>query len=641
MSNKRYIEAFSARRNRVRYPLVSYFEIPIEESGLKNTSATAYDPVISAFPCYNFKLNFASSTPATSSVYPFLGGGGKKFGSGSTRFAPVLDTAPSNGAINGVNWYNGYRIIDTTINETRTITSYTPSTQTITMNMPFSPVWSVNDCYILVDPSVPFCNNVSNGIGNIGGTSANPVLNFNSATFEINSNNFPADGFPAGYFTGALLQILDSNDLVKEERTITDFVQLSNPTFYQVSLDNNFTLNWSQAGTWKFKIIWFRSFIHLQPGGIFDLKNPAPYNQYYTGDIVFNEVTNEGRKITGYTADLKVATLESPFTPTSIFNPKTVSGPTGQTGACAIGPVGVTGAYSPTGPTGSGEYYPNIFSIRKDLPCYVGGYTGAVQGNNYICFDPNTQLLGSLPDKDGTWGTSSRSPDCCTPYQLNNKYVYIRPVSFGLNDVPSDKNIYMIKEYFGSSGYSGPLGTYGPYCALLDKSISLPLQGTGTAEVLPFSYDNFAPLCYNGSTVSQQEQVCYEVKLVSIVLPNLILTNGARISFYPFVYVQFGTTTGSSMNHSNCSIYSNNPDGKKALFIAPTTDVSNPLTSQFIKLDGQGAIQTIKFKPNENLIFSVFLPNGELFVPVEPDYYSPKHSNPLVQVEAVFEIKRL
>ena len=640
MSNKRYIEVFSARRNRTRYPLVSYFEIPIEESGLKNTASTAYDPVINAFPCYTFKLNFASSTPATSAVYPFSGGGGKRFGSGSTRFTPVLDTAPSNGSINGVNWYNGYRIIDTTINETRTITSYTPSTQTITMNMPFSSVWSVNDCYIIIDPSVPFCNDVTNVAGKIGGTPANPVLDFSGAAFDINLYNFPENGFPAGYFTGTLLQIL-KNNLVVEERTITDFVQLSNPTFYQVSLDNNFTFDWSQILNYDFKIIWLKTFIHLQPGGIFDLKNPAPYNQYYTGDIVFNEVTNEGRKITAYTADLKVAVLESPFTDTSLFNPKTVSGPTGMTGSCAVGPVGVTGAYSSTGPSGTGTYYPNIFSIRKDIPCYVGGYTGAAKGNNYICFNPNEQLLGSLPDKDGTWGTSTRSPDCCTPYQLNNKYVYIRPVSFGLNDAPSDKNIYMIKEYFGSSGYSGPLGTYGPYCALLDKSISLSLGGTGICEVLPFSYDNFAPLCYNGSTVSQQEQVCYEVKLLSIVLPNLILTNGARISFYPFVYVQFGTTTGSSMNHSNCSIYSNNPDGKKALFIAPTTDVSNPLTSQFIKLDGQGAIQTIKFKPNENLVFSVFLPNGELFVPVEPDYYSPKHPNPLVQVEAVFEIKRL
>jgi hypothetical protein len=159
MSNKRYIEVFSARRNRTRYPLVSYFEIPIEESGLKNTSATAYDPVINAFPCYNFKLNFASSTPPNSPVYPFPGGGAKKFSTGSTRFAPVLDTAPSNGAINGTNWYNGYDIIDITINETRTITSYTPSTQTITMNMPFSSTWSVNDCYIIIDPSVPFCNN--------------------------------------------------------------------------------------------------------------------------------------------------------------------------------------------------------------------------------------------------------------------------------------------------------------------------------------------------------------------------------------------------------------------------------------------------------------------------------------------------
>jgi hypothetical protein len=51
--------------------------------------------------------------------------------------------------------------------------------------------------------------------------------------------------------------------------------------------------------------------------------------------------------------------------------------------------------------------------------------------------------------------------------------------------------------------------------------------------------------------------------------------------------------------------------------------------------------QTVKFKPNDCLRFSVFLPNGQLFQTIESDYYSPSAPNPFVQIDALFGIDRL
>ena len=67
------------------------------------------------------------------------------------------------------------------------------------------------------------------------------------------------------------------------------------------------------------------------------------------------------------------------------------------------------------------------------------------------------------------------------------------------------------------------------------------------------------------------------------------------------------------------------------LFRAPIDDIPNPLITPFIKIDGDGMTQTIKFKPNDNFKFGVYLPDGEKFETIDNDLYSPSQSNPLVQ----------
>ena len=161
-------------------------------------------------------------------------------------------------------------------------------------------------------------------------------------------------------------------------------------------------------------------------------------------------------------------------------------------------------------------------------------------------------------------------------------------------------------------------------------------------ELLQFSYDNLFPFVYSGSLVSQQEMVCYEIELLSVSLPNIILATGAgsRIAFYPYIYVEIANVSGSSAGMIN-TIYSNNPNATRMVFHAAIDNINNPLIAAFVKISGAGMTQTLKFKPNDNLRFSVHLANGELYETVLKDNVGPLAPNPLVQISALFSITRL
>lgn len=161
-------------------------------------------------------------------------------------------------------------------------------------------------------------------------------------------------------------------------------------------------------------------------------------------------------------------------------------------------------------------------------------------------------------------------------------------------------------------------------------------------EILYFSYDNLNPFVYTGSQISQQEMVCYEIELLNLSLPNKTLNVGvgSRIAFYPYVYVEIANVSGSSAGIKN-TIYSNNPNSSRMVFRATIDDVPNPVISSFVKIDGDGMVQTLKFKPNDNLRFSVRLPNGQIYETVDSENIGPSPPNPEIQISALFSIKRL
>lgn len=167
-----------------------------------------------------------------------------------------------------------------------------------------------------------------------------------------------------------------------------------------------------------------------------------------------------------------------------------------------------------------------------------------------------------------------------------------------------------------------------------------PITMQGSAiNIISYLKDNFNPLNYNGTMVSVNEAVCYEVELVSLIMPNLPLITGSRLVFYPFVYVELANISSPS-GASNDIIYSNNPPSNRAMFISPVTDTNQPISSSFMKISSP-MTQTVKFKPNDSLRFSVYLPDGRLFQTIQTDYLSPYPPNIRLQIEAIFSIRRM
>lgn len=204
-------------------------------------------------------------------------------------------------------------------------------------------------------------------------------------------------------------------------------------------------------------------------------------------------------------------------------------------------------------------------------------------------------------------------------------------VKYGIqfNTIPDQlNNIRLIKTQTGST-----LGVASPFSYNL---VNMLFNSQVSWEILSFAYDNYNPLAYNGSVVSQQQEVCYDIELKSITLPNKILQtgNGNRIAFYPYIYVIF------SAYDKFYQLQSNNPSAVYALFSIGIYNVSSPDSASFVVLDGRGMTQRIKFKPNSFFQFKVLLPNGDVFR-VSPDTVPPILPDPSVQISAVFSFKRI
>jgi hypothetical protein len=164
---------------------------------------------------------------------------------------------------------------------------------------------------------------------------------------------------------------------------------------------------------------------------------------------------------------------------------------------------------------------------------------------------------------------------------------------------------------------------------------------TDTFEILHFTRDNVVPFVYNGSTISQQNMVCYEIELLSLTIPrDKVLTSGGVITDYPYVYVKLQNASGAGSGLRNV-IYSNNPHSVKNMFRASVSDVPSIGSTAFINISGDGMVQTVKFKPNDSLHFGVYLDNGDVVDTVCDEVFSPGTPNTAIQISALFSIKRL
>ena len=162
-------------------------------------------------------------------------------------------------------------------------------------------------------------------------------------------------------------------------------------------------------------------------------------------------------------------------------------------------------------------------------------------------------------------------------------------------------------------------------------------------NILPYDEDHVVPMNYTGSTVSQGQMVCYQMTLESITIPNVTITAlglGGLIAFYPYIYVEFRNASAACGQGNTPTLYSNNPASNKALWKCSITDTPTPLISRFIKIRADG-MQTVKFKPNDNLYFKIVLPNGQTFETNTKDTAPPLLPNLLLQISFSVGIERL
>lgn len=184
--------------------------------------------------------------------------------------------------------------------------------------------------------------------------------------------------------------------------------------------------------------------------------------------------------------------------------------------------------------------------------------------------------------------------------------------------------------------------TTGKWVLSFTPSLSVAPVVGDLYEILQFTRDNAVPFNYTGSETGSQEMVCYDIQLINVIIPNknLSVGNCKRLPFYTHLYVEFANETAPSSGQTGL-IYSNNPNAVKMLFRATIDDIAQPCNSNFLKFNGDNMVQTIKFKPNDNLRFSVRLHTGEVLQSIDPESYSPSPPNHDIQISAIFSINRV
>lgn len=376
-------------------------------------------------------------------------------------------------------------------------------------------------------------------------------------------------------------------------------------------------------------------------------------NNFYIGEIIEDTNLGESRTITEYDGITHLATINSPF--------------------------------------GGGWSATDEYVIRKEIPCEKGTLQNTTPSSNTISFlTPLTSTSNFLGDFLRMQSNSTANAN-----EIRRIVKYQEPIS-GVLANGTTISQFSIPASSNGVGFSNQTGFYNDffieiltgvaagdirlitsYTVTLDGNgnvvsrIGIPdavftagilpgdsfrikggivspampatITGAGqTYEILCFNRDNVVPMNYTGSTVSQQEEVCYEIELLNVILPNrtLVVGKGSRITFYPYIYVEFCNVSAAGAGTKG-AIYSNNPNSNRMLFRVPVDDIPNPVLSPFIKLDGDGMVQTVKFKPNDNLKFGVYLPDGDVFEINLTETVSPQEPNPLMQISAMFSIKRL
>ena len=350
---------------------------------------------------------------------------------------------------------------------------------------------------------------------------------------------------------------------------------------------------------------YYDNMIIRDPTDFTDVNNPLIFvpngafqENAYNSYILYNETINQSRPIIKYDNITNILTLDTSGTTTNFSGPITSDWNTNDN-----------------------------FSLRKLKPTIAD--MGTINYPLVVLSTTNTTITVNDP----TNLLKSKKNYYKNQFLRILPYNGVSNYNYNYNPTPTNNESRKITSY----SYSSNVATF-----IVSPGFSTMPIANSPIEILPFSYDNFNPFIYTGSLVSQQDMICYEIQLISLTMPNYILSvaTGGRIAFYPYVYVQLSNVTASGSKLKNI-IYSNNPNATNVIFRAPIYDVQDPLNTPYVRINGGGMVQTVKFKPNDNLYFKITLPNGETFNTTLPEFFSPAAPNPRSQITAVFSIKRI
>jgi hypothetical protein len=636
MSNKRYIELYSGNRNRQEYPYPASFEVPFAPTVQNITGKNALDPIVSGAVYYKFI--------ATSSDYYNSEG---SFAAGSSAASPVLSPKQTGEALSSVvNYYVGWYIVDTTVppsNESvALITGYNPSTAVLTLLQPLGD-----------DPTGH----------KYGIYSSNPTPNYISIPTLDNNQNYILNYELA--YNGYYIVFETPNPLYSNPfnsnifyRTITYYDFATQIAYFDSPLPDGYAPMTPQTFTLRKTLpnerwtLETSTFINSTPpanpaigpllGPVITLPlGASTTDNFYTGKFVY------------YYSNAS-ETYPKEFPPAEIINGN------GSPVSGVFFPI--YGSYYVKAYNGSTRQLSVCYDLNSTpLPTYIAniGYdSGSFVAQTDLIIDQigPTEYQATLINNDTLVGTMSLVPSV---YTIGKTY----QVCWNMQGKPTDASPYFTVNGLNntilyqsstiSSDYTTVTFTFVPTSSLTCFIIfadteqdyyiewdSFVVSQVDTINISCFNKDNFTPLSYNGSMLSINDTMCYEVTLISLSLPNESLLSGSRISFYPYVYVEFANATAPS-GASRELIYSNNPNSNNALFVVPITQTVQPLLSTFMVVSSSGMSQVIKFKPNDNLRFSVYLPDGTLFRTLENDIFSPYPTFGRVQIEALFAIRRL
>jgi hypothetical protein len=681
----RYIEIDSTWRNRNLYPNPSNFEIPISESGAKS-SDTALSPVCCSSPIIEWKLgNFNTNVSATSADRKFVGIVITEYLGDSIYQVCQKDT----NILQNINGYYNCAII------TNGTTSATQTVFGVIKNFSYlgngKATLQLNTTLSLSTPIVGTELYISDPT----------YLSINTATGKFNTLDpyiFIPTGFPG---SNAYNEFIISNTTKDQYRETTDYNGSTKLLGVDISGSPTSTHNSGPIDNWDDTDILVLRSVRTQtsfvatpiateftsqevfPGGVL-----TPANSYINelSKRVFQTDQIDALTIPQVGNFLEKTSYYNVLSNLTILSLNTLSYSYGGTELPFAIPNYFTGAEIKAfnAPAASDfinnqirtvriSYYDSttgniVLELESDLT--IDATMASPIGSTFDCtvrIKSEFARITKYVNLNSIAGSNSTIDFIEFPFgssEENNFYneLYIKVTTGAVTDTRIIKQYSVEKNEFGAIILAGaflnrnltvaPNATttfsissgilFPPFKNFIAKSSATGTINEFVYELLPFSYDGFNPFVYTGSMLSQTEQVCYSIELKNLVLPNQVLDGGfgSLIPFYPYIYVELQNVSapGSGLNNI---IYSNNPNSTKMMFRVPITDVPNPVNSTFIKLDSRGTVQTLKFKPNDNLKFGVYLSDGTPYTTLLQDTSPPMKPNALVQISALFAIRRL